>query len=133
MTQPLHFIIIDDDPSNNTISRIIIKRSIGQAEVLAYTNPEEGFLFISNEFPSTGNTAILLLDINMPVMTGWDFLERFATLDSTLKERIKIYMVSSSLDERDKQRALANTHVSDYITKPLTLESMKRIFDISAA
>ena len=133
METPLHFIIIDDDPSNNTISRIIIKRSVAQADVQAYTDPEEGFAFISTEFPNSNISAILLLDINMPVMTGWEFLERFATLDNKLKERIKIFVVSSSLDERDRQRALSNANVTDYITKPLTPESMKRIFESNAA
>jgi CheY-like chemotaxis protein len=56
----------------------------------------------------------------MPVMSGWEFLERFDSLDESIKKRISIFILSSSVDSRDKARSYANKNVRDHLTKPIT-------------
>jgi CheY-like chemotaxis protein len=63
----------------------------------------------------------------MPVMTGWDVLEMLETFDQTIIQQLTIYLVSSSVDQMDKKRAIENPLVIDYIEKPVTVEKLKQI------
>ena len=122
MKTSFRFVVIDDDPINNALCQIAIKVAVSGAEVKTFTIPETGFEYISTEYSRNGKKAILLLDLNMPTMSGWEFLERFERLDEKIKNRLKIYVLSSSVDPRDKERAASNKNVLDYIIKPLTKE-----------
>lgn len=123
-----HIIIIDDDEHYNALSKIIIRRSLKVARVQTFTEAEEGLNYIRQIFQENENEhAVLLLDINMPRVSGWDFLDRFDNFSATLKEKIKIYMLSSSIDSRDIHRAKENKHVADFYSKPLTGEMIQDI------
>jgi CheY-like chemotaxis protein len=99
-----------------------------QAEIVDFTNPEEAILYISSAYQCSENAeTILLLDINMPEMTGWQFLQWFETMTPQVKSMISIFMVSSSVDPRDRERAAANPHVKDILTKPLEAETISAI------
>jgi CheY-like chemotaxis protein len=115
------FIIIDDDPINNRICEKIIQKVIPDAEVITFTEPHAGFEYVKStrQKPTIGK-AILLLDINMPTMTGWEFMEQFEQLDTTLKERFLIYILSSSVNPADIEKAKSNKKIIDYIEKPLS-------------
>lgn len=71
---------------------------------------------------------LIFLDINMPVMDGWHFLKEYELLKNNLSKKIVIYMVSSSIDERDIERATQLEDVKDYIIKPLPFEKLQSIF-----
>ncbi len=122
-----NFLIIDDDKINNKLCRKIIEKTYPSSEIVDFTDPVEGFRYLENTFsaPDTSNGAILLLDISMPVLNAWDFLEQFHTLDEIVKQRVCIYILSSSVDVRDMERANANQYVEYYLIKPLTRESIK--------
>jgi CheY-like chemotaxis protein len=123
------FVVIDDDPLNNALCKMIIKLALGKMDVRTFTLPEKGFQFIKTEYAvnMNGSTSIILLDLNMPIMSGWEFLERFEGLDEIIKKQVKIYILSSSVDPRDKERAGKNKDVEDYIVKPLTKEIVLEI------
>lgn len=124
-----NFIVIDDDPVNNRICKIIIERICPDKAIASFTEPEEGLAYISDVFSlQEGGKAILLLDINMPVLTGWDVLDRFEQFEAELQERITVYILSSSVDAFDKKRAEGNRFVAGYIEKPLTIERVKQFF-----
>jgi len=102
--------------------------AVGTMEVKTFTHPGKGFEFISSGFSEyTGESSIIFLDLNMPVMTGWEFLEHFEELDETIKKKVGIYILTTSQDPRDRKRATANKNVLDYIIKPIT---KKTILDI---
>ncbi|QKJ63914.1 response regulator [Flavobacterium sp. M31R6] len=123
-----NFIVVDDDSVNNLICRKVIKLVFPEADVLTFTNPEKALLFIKSIYTySPGKTTIVLLDINMPILSGWDFLEEFEGFDTDVKERLKIYMLSSSTDQLDKDRANENKNVRGYIEKPLSKDSIAKI------
>jgi len=122
MKTSFRFVVIDDDPLNNALCQMVINIAVAGAEVKTFTVPETGFKYIATEYSRNGKKAILLLDLNMPTMSGWEFLERFERLDEKIKNRFKIYVLSSSVDPRDKERAASNKNVLDYIIKPLTKE-----------
>lgn len=70
---------------------------------------------------------LLLLDINMPVMNGWEFLDFFSALANKTTEQIALYVISSSIDYRDMEKARGFSCVIDYLVKPLRREDYARI------
>ena len=117
------FIVIDDDPVNNRICEIVIRKIFRDASVRTFLEPETGLSYIAGTYNAPGaNPVMLLLDINMPTLTGWDVLDYFTKFSEVLINKFTIYILSSSIDAQDKQRA-SNCHlVSGYIEKPLTLK-----------
>jgi len=129
MKTPTRFIVIDDDLVSNLVCRIVIKSAVDKLEIQTFVDPETGFGYIQKEYADNKNRmgTILLLDINMPTWTGWEFLENFEKLDEKIKKQIKIYMLSSSVDTKDIERARSNPNVMDYIIKPLTTKVVSQI------
>lgn len=119
--KPTEFIIIDDDKISNLLCRISIKSSFPESNITAFSLPDEGLAYIADVYSNVVNKApiILLLDINMPVWSGWEFLENFEKLEN-LRTAFNIYIMSSSIDENDVERAEANKNVIGYIKKPFT-------------
>jgi len=123
-----HFIIIDDDPINNLITKAVIKSAYGNnADISTFTNPELGLEYIENEVQQLDNEiqVVLLLDINMPNMSGWEVLECFDKLDEAVTGKIKVFMLSSSVHRDDKEKATNNKYVNGYIEKPLSAQKLE--------
>jgi CheY-like chemotaxis protein len=127
-----NFIIIDDDKLNNKLCRTIIEKAYPDSTVTDFTDPLKGLQYISDTYSdlSSDQHAILLLDIMMPVMNAWEFLEKFHLLLEPVKNRIRIYILSSSIDNADMKRAQENKYVEYYLIKPLTKESIKLIVNV---
>jgi CheY-like chemotaxis protein len=126
------FIIIDDDSINNKLCRKIIEKTYPESTIMDFTDPQEGFDHIVSKYSKKGTElkAILLLDISMPVMNAWEFLELFEKLDEDIKTRIKIHILSSSVNKEDMARAQSNKNVEYYLIKPLTKESIRLIVHV---
>jgi response regulator RpfG family c-di-GMP phosphodiesterase len=127
MKSPIQFILIDDDPMNNLICKLTVEMTLGESDIKAFVNPELGFEYVQSDFSKQDTTALLLLDINMPIMSGWEFLELFDNLSYSIKDRVRICILSSSIDDRDKERSYANKNVADFLVKPLTDKDIIRI------
>ena len=129
MNVSTRFIVIDDDDFNNKICSVTIEKISKDADIKTFLDPVEGFAHIVSEYSRADHnaTAVLFLDINMPVMNGWEFLERFEELDASIKNRVKIYILSSSVDKRDIEKAKKNKNVVHYLIKPLTKETIRLI------
>lgn len=124
------FLAIDDDYLNNKICQILITKAVINADVKTFTVPEDGLKFIASGYDgSSPKLTILLLDINMPTMTGWEFLAEFEKFDPIIKNCFKIYILSSSIDERDMERAKLNKNVVGYIQKPLRTDKILNIIE----
>ncbi|MFN6945555.1 MAG: response regulator [Cytophagaceae bacterium] len=124
------FLIVDDDPLNNFLSKMVLKMSFGEVEVKDFLIPELALEYIETEFEHNQHQeiVILFLDINMPTLTGWDFLDKFKVFTEPLKNQFTIYMLSSSIDPADIQRAQLNPLVKDFIEKPLSRDILAKIF-----
>ncbi|GAA4459562.1 hypothetical protein GCM10023093_00730 [Nemorincola caseinilytica] len=127
-----NFVIIDDDKLNNKLCRTIIEKTYPNALVVDFTDPVAGFEYVAEKYsqPDNDESAILLLDIMMPVMDAWGFLARFEKLSEEARNRVRIYILSSSIDKGDMMRAQSNKHVEYYLIKPLTKESIKLIVHV---
>lgn len=122
------FIVIDDDPINNFLCSKNIKKSVQDADIITFTEGETGLDYIKSYFnePNIGN-AILFLDINMPTMSGWEFMERFQKINTVIKDQISIYILSSSVNQSDKHKAKTHPDIIDYIEKPLLTDVLKML------
>lgn len=121
-------ILIDDDAGNNTVSRIFLKRVVIETEIVAFTDPEEGLSYIGSEYAKNPVKTILLLDLNMPVLSGWDVLDMFEKFPEEIKKHFTVYILTSSINQEDKRRAASHPRVSAYIEKPMTIGLLKTIF-----
>ncbi|MEO7768393.1 MAG: response regulator [Ferruginibacter sp.] len=121
------YILIDDDPFNNIISNVMIESALGAIDIKTFTIPEQGLEFIQNEYVSVLAPTILFLDINMPTLTGWEFMEEFEKFDEVVKEQIRVYILSSSVDQRDIAKAGANKYIKGFMSKPLQTETILSI------
>jgi response regulator RpfG family c-di-GMP phosphodiesterase len=122
MSANLKYIIVDDDPFNNTIYSMVIKSAMSGADIKTFTIPEEGLAFIKNRYIKS--PTILFLDINMPTLTGWEFLEEYEKFSEEVKKKIRIYILSSSVNQRDVHKANENKYVEGFISKPLNSETV---------
>jgi len=122
---------MDDDPQYNFINKILLKRSFEKVLINDFTSPEEGLAFIKSQFINnpTDEKTTLFLDINMPTMSGWEFLEAFEQFDASIKDQYNIYILSSSINLSDIDRAKAHPLVLDFLEKPLYKETLLKIFD----
>jgi len=131
MTQAAkRFLIVDDDKTNNLITKMAIKKSLSEVEIVEFIVPEAALEYIKAEYlkhPKEDKTTILL-DINMPTLNGWEFLEEFDTFTESIKRQFNIYILSSSIDLGDIQQAKVNPLVIDFIEKPLNKTVLSQIF-----
>lgn len=123
------FIIIDDDSINNKLCKyLIVKASNPDSEILEFLNAENAFKYISQNYtPEKSCHTVVLLDINMPEMNGWEFLAMYENLPANIHNQIDVYMLSSSVDSRDRDRAEKNAYIRDFLFKPLRLETILSI------
>lgn len=122
------FIVIDDDPINNLLCTKNIKKSVQDADVITFTQAEIGLNYIKSNFNKSNiGNAILFLDINMPTMSGWEFMDEFHNFNSEIKGHVSVYILSSSVSDVDKQKAKTDPDIVDYLEKPLLADTLKMI------
>ena len=113
--------IIDDDSIHQRIAQIMIEKHRLFDEYKSYTEAEQALNFLrANQNDPAALPDVILLDLNMPVVDGWDFLEEFQTFAHDLLKQIRIFIVTSSVDEKDKLRAQEYATVKGFISKPLS-------------
>lgn len=117
--------MIDDDSSTNFLNKMIIDQSKAVDEVLTFDQPEVALDYFKGKI-DTDEGALVLLDINMPIMNGWEFLEEFIELNGKL-ESSKVVMLTSSIDPADKKKAEENHRVSALKSKPLSVNLINEL------
>lgn len=127
--QPREVLIVDDDADNNLFCRMAVK-SVVKTDIRDFTDPDEALRYLKENTPEGPKDSVLFLDLNMPSMTGWDFLEYCSRLDSFIDRRYRIFILSSSVDEKDSEKAKAHGMVEDYLEKPLTKPKLKKILGL---
>lgn len=114
-------VLIDDDSTTNYLNKLIIERAALVDEVLTFESGKEALdYFRKNQ--SNEDISLVLLDINMPVMNGWQFLDQYQASNGS--ESNKIVLLSSSINPADKQMAEKKKSVLDFKSKPLSVEML---------
>ena len=119
------FIIIDDEETDNFICESILRTAHIAEDVKTFVSAKKALEFITEKDESPANESekgIILLDIHMPVMNGWEFLDKLDNLPESIKNKYRLYILSSSVNMKDKLKARDNNYICDYLVKPLTVE-----------
>ena len=128
--------IIDDDKIYvNLVKKIIEIKKLSQ-NLLIFKNGKEAldyFKAILEDVIKERLPDIIFLDLNMPIMDGWEFLSEFVKIKNNFNKKITLYVVSSSIDPRDLERARSFNMVTDYLIKPIELKRFEKIFDRDVA
>ncbi|SFZ92079.1 Response regulator receiver domain-containing protein [Flaviramulus basaltis] len=128
MRNPFNICIVDDDEIYQfTVIKTIESLKL-EKKILVFSDGEEAFSFMLDNIKKEHELPdIILLDINMPIMDGFQFMDEYVKIKPNLDKKIVIYMVSSSVDPIDIQRAKNIFDVSDYIIKPINPGELKTI------
>lgn len=122
-------LLIDDDEITNFINEDLVKAMGITNEVLIAKNGKEGIDMVKTQCQTEANCpALILLDINMPVMNGFEFLEQYQQLELTGRPSMILVMLTSSENEKDIERIKHSTAV-DYLSKPLNKEKLRQVME----
>jgi CheY-like chemotaxis protein len=121
--------IVDDDK----IYTFLVKKTIEQTDLVetikVFENGLDAIDFLKNNAANRDTLPeIILLDLSMPVMDGWEFLEEYILLSPKLDRKITIYIISSSISPFDIAKAKSISFVTDFIIKPVSKEKFIEIF-----
>ena len=130
--RPISVLLVDDDEINNFISIKLIKKALLNTEIMACLNGKfaiEQLSDIQRKDPEK-LPDFILLDINMPIMNGWEFLDEYMRLNLDPLGKSKIYIISSSVFSNDINKARSYPLVKVFISKPLNVEKIKELFEV---
>jgi len=121
----LNVMLIDDDETVIYLHKIIVKNSSLTKEPFCAFNGEQALKYLKNRQPLNPDHFLILLDINMPVMNGWEFLDSIQQED--FASHISVVMVTSSVDKTDRKKAAQYIQVIDFVEKPITSDDCERL------
>jgi len=117
--------LVDDDHDDNFFhEREIIKNNLAGI-VIVKDSAKKALEYLKNK--NDPSSDLIFLDINMPVMSGWEFLNEYGQLNKDLQKKAIIIMLSTSQNPTDIAKSKTWDFVSDYVTKPLTKEILQNI------
>ena len=120
--------IIDDDDLFIMITRNNIRKASAQIETEVFHDGQESMdCLVARTSTSEQLPDIILLDLNMPIADGWSFLTNYARLDAGVRNKINVYVCTSSIDPKDVHRAKEFEDVKDFKEKPLSTEVILEI------
>jgi len=125
MNQIKNLTLVDDDD----VFVFLTKKTIEETKLVdlikVFENGLDALNFLKeNKYNVDALPEVILLDLSMPIMNGWQFLEEYTKLHPTIGKKITIYICSSSISHDDITRSKAINEVTDYIIKPITKESL---------
>lgn len=119
---------VDDDPITLMLCKKVITKASFSNSIITAKNGEEALQYFDNFIDNKTNDQLpqlILLDLNMPVMDGWEFLDNFSTKKySQLHESTKIVVLSSTIDPEDLQKSKKYEMVIDFLSKPITTDML---------
>jgi CheY-like chemotaxis protein len=117
--------VVDDDPIVRTVATKILKGIDFNGTISSFENGRLAIDEIQRRIAGkksipNNDRTLLLLDINMPIMDAWGFLDIFSSLDQKVKEHFYVVIITSSIDSNDRLKAFTYPDVIDYINKPMS-------------
>ncbi len=119
-------LLIDDDKTTNTLNEMVIRKSGLAHEVKAVKNGIEALKYLkSGENGNHPKPDLVFLDINMPGMDGWEFMEEYYKLEEKYQANVIVVMLTTSLNPDDREKALELTGLDDFMNKPLVRDQFR--------
>ncbi|WP_298310026.1 response regulator [uncultured Aquimarina sp.] len=123
-------LLIDDDKATNFYNKHMLLKHKAFKNVKVVREAKNALEYLKNLNNKLHiKPELIFLDINMPFMNGWDFLDEFANLEKDVIQDIKIIMLSTSNDPNDIKKALKNELIYDFINKPLSNDVIDQIIE----
>lgn len=123
------FLMIEDNQIDQFIMTQLFKKILNVSDINIANNGKEGIQWVCDNRKKINEALIILLDIQMPIMNGAQFLFEYEKLEDELKRETQIFMLSSSLDTDEIKRLKDNIYVTDFLNKPICVkEFSKRIY-----
>lgn len=119
------FLIIDDSEIDQLITSMLLRKH-GITDIYVESGVEEGLAWLEANKTIFNHGLVILLDIKMPEKDGFDFLQAFQLLDNGIQQLTRVFMLSSTIDPRDMERALAYNPVKNILNKPLSAPELLR-------
>jgi len=125
-------LLVDDDESTNFINSQLLIRAGFTDHIEVKLNGREALDYLYQSRASPPNEMpfpdVIFLDINMPIMDGWDFLAEYDKFPKEVRDKIMIIcMLTTSLHEIDKKKAEESQYISGFLPKPLTLDALNEV------
>ena len=116
-------LLIDDNYIDNFVTRKIIEASNFAEDIVVVRSANEAINALRGGHVKPD---VIFLDIRMPLMSGFEFLEEYDKIDIDKKD-VKIFMLSSSLDPTDMRKSIDNKYITQFIHKPLTQKALEAL------
>lgn len=127
-------LFIDDDPITLMLCKMVISKASFSNEVITAKNGEEALQFFDKLLSqdSTKNEEnkipqLIFLDLNMPIMGGWEFLDSFSTDKYSKYNAIKVIILSSTVDPEDMKKSKKYAMILDFLSKPISKDMLEYV------
>ena len=125
----MHTLLIDDDPITTFLTERLLRHEGLSDTAASFQSPTEALTFLLRQIPAGLVPQVILLDLNMPMMSGWDFLDILKRHQVQLQDQCIVYLLTSSVVPADEVRAKAHPLVADLLLKPLDKRKIQQIRD----
>ena len=118
------FLVIEDNLIDQLVITQLLKKVLEIEQIIIVNNGKEGIEWLTTK--KKNQSLIILLDIQMPIMNGFEFLDAFHELSKEIKKETQIYVLSSTLDTEELEHINKNDYVTGFLNKPFPIEEFKR-------
>jgi len=125
--QKINLLVIDDDDINIFIIKKIVQKTGYNVEMVSKGNGQLAIDYLKSTLNQPNFPELILIDINMPILNGWEFLDAYDQLQ--ICPKVDLYMLTSSVYENDIEKAKTYSKVKGFISKPLSMERLMELFN----
>jgi CheY-like chemotaxis protein len=124
------FILVDDSHIDLLIIERMLRQLYPEFSVLSFDDSTKGLRYLQELKASEMDPHVVMLDIQMPILDGFAFLDAYDRIDDSVKAKTKVLMMSSSTNNADISRAKSNKNVRAYLSKPITKQAISDAIEI---
>lgn len=132
MNAKCKFLIVDDNEVDQMVTRMLLKKKLAIDDVSQVSTGDEALRWLRQSDSTLAECLIILLDIQMPEMDGFQFLDAYDKMSDDVKLKTSIIMLSSTLDPRDIRRAHDHKYVKTLLSKPMPTQRLGELFAAEA-